>query len=76
LTLLLTFAFISVTTGALLRYVLDWHWATTDKVFGAVVTHMLIAFTFASVFGLLQEFQPGAFRAAAANTLLDWPAMM
>lgn len=75
-TLLLTVAFIGAITAALLRYVLDWHPITTDKVFGAVAAYMLIAFTFASVFCVLQEFQPGAFRAAAADIRLDWPAMM
>lgn len=76
LTLLLIVTFIGTITAALLRYVLDWHPITTDKVFGAVAAYLLIAFTFTSVFALLQEMQPGAFRASTVDIRLDWPAMM
>ncbi len=68
-----------VVTIALLRYVLDWHAITTDKVFGAVAAYVLIAFTFASLFGLLQLVQPRAFYVAAANDpdgYLGWHDMM
>jgi hypothetical protein len=54
-------AFMGVVTVALLIYVLDWHSITIDKVFGAVAAYVLIAFTFASLFGLLQLAQPNAF---------------
>ena len=77
-TLLVTATFIGAITAALLYYVLDWHPITTDKVFGAVAAYVLIAFTFACVFGLLQQVQPGAFYAAPvhAPNQLDWSAMM
>jgi len=78
-TLLVMATFMGAVTGALLYYVLDWHPITTDKVFGAVAAYVLIAFTFASLFGLLQEVQPGAFHAApvhAPDAQLDWSAMM
>ena len=41
--------------------------------------HGLIAFTFASLFGLLQEVQPGFFHAApvhAPDAQLDWSGLM
>ena len=41
---------IGAVTVALLRYVLDWHLITIDKVFGAVAAYMLIAFTFVPTF--------------------------
>ena len=78
-TLLVTAAFMGAITAALLYYVLDWQPITTDKVFGAVAAYVLIAFTFACLFGLLQEVQPGAFHAApvhAPDDQLDWAAMM
>ena len=77
-TLLVTATFMGAITAALLYYVLDWHPITTDKVFGAVAAYVLIAFTFACVFALLQDVQPGAFHAAPmhAPNQLDWSAMM
>ena len=57
-TLLVTATFMGAITAALLYYVLDWHPITTDKVFGAVAAYVLIAFTFACLFGLLQQIQP------------------
>jgi hypothetical protein len=66
-------------TAVLLYYVIDWHPITIDKVFGAAAAYVLIAFTFACLFVLLQEVQPGAFHAApiyAPNDRLDWGAMM
>ena len=53
--------FMAVVTVALLHYVLDWHPITADKVFGAVSAYVLIAFTFASVFSLVELFDPKAF---------------
>ena len=50
-TLLVTATFMGAITAALLYYVLDWHPITVDKVFGAVAAYVLIAFTFACVFG-------------------------
>jgi hypothetical protein len=67
LALAATAAFISTVTVALLRYVLDRRAITTDKVFGAVAAYILIALSFASVFGLLQVFEPHAFNAAHGN---------
>ena len=60
-------AFLFVVTIALLRYVLDWHPITPDKIFGAVAAYVLIAFTFASLFGLLQLIQPNAFYVQMVN---------
>jgi hypothetical protein len=78
-TLVVTAMFIGSVTCRLLYYVLDRRPITTDKVFGAVAAYVLIAFTFASLFGLLQQFQPHAFYAApihAPDEHLDWPTMM
>lgn len=47
--------FTGIVTVALLRYVLDWHVISTDKVFGAVAAYMLIAFTFACLFMMVQQ---------------------
>ena len=57
-------ALISVVTARLLLYVLDWHPVSTDKVFGAVAAYVLLAFSFGSVFTLLQFVQPLSFHAA------------
>ena len=78
-TLVVTAAFMGAVTAALLYYVLDWHPITTDKVFGAVAAYVLIAFTFACLFGLLQQIQPHAFHAAAVHApdaQFDWSTMM
>jgi hypothetical protein len=75
----LTAVFIGAVTAALLRYVLDYHPVSTDKVFGAVAAYVLIAFTFALVFGMLQIVQPDAFHVTVANIRngrLDWVAAM
>ena len=53
--------FMAVVTVALLHYVLDWHPITTDKVFGAIAAYVLIAFSFASLFSLVELFDPKAF---------------
>lgn len=74
-----TAAFISTVTVALLRYVLDRRPITTDKVFGAVAAYILIALSFASLFGLLQIFVPQAFNAAHGNGpdgRLNWSDLM
>jgi hypothetical protein len=78
-TLLVTAMFLGAVTTGLLYYVLDWRPITTDKVFGAVAAYVLIAFTFASLFGLLQQIQPHSFHASpvhAPDEHLDWPTMM
>jgi hypothetical protein len=78
-TLLVTATFMAVVTAALLYYVLDWHPISTDKVFGAVAAYVLIAFTFASLFGVLQQIQPHAFHASSVhvpNEHLDWSTLM
>lgn len=67
LALAATATFISTVTVALLRYVLDRRAITTDKVFGAVAAYILIALSFASIFGLLQVFEPHAFNATHGN---------
>ena len=53
-----TAVFVGAITVALLRYVLDRRPITTDKVFGAVAAYILIALSFASLFGFLQVFEP------------------
>ena len=50
-TLLIMATFMASVTAALLYYVLDWHPISTDKVFGAVAAYVLIAFSFACLFG-------------------------
>jgi hypothetical protein len=79
LALAATAAFIGTVTVALLRYVLDRRPITTDKVFGAVAAYILIALSFASLFGLLQIFEPRAFQATVAHGpdgRLNWSDMM
>ncbi|MGQ0583094.1 MAG: ion channel [Reyranella sp.] len=74
-----TAAFVSIVTIALLRYVLDRRAITTDKVFGAVAAYMLIALSFACVFGLQQVFEPNAFHAALGHGpdgRLNWSDLM
>lgn len=74
-----TAAFVSTVTIALLRYVLDRRPITTDKVFGAVAAYILIALSFASIFGLLQIFEPHAFNASHGNGpggRLNWSDLM
>ena len=58
---------IGAVTAAMLRYVLDWHRISIDKVFGSVAAYVLIAFTFACLFNLLGLVQPHAFYMAQAN---------
>ena len=79
LALAATAAFVSTVTVALLRYVLDRRPITTDKVFGAVAAYILIALSFASVFGLLQIVELQAFNAAHGNGpdgRLNWSDLM
>ena len=79
LALAATAAFVSTVTVALLRYVLDRRPITTDKVFGAVAAYILIALSFASIFGLLQVFEAHAFNAAhgnGPNGRLNWSDLM
>jgi len=74
-----TAIFMGVVTIALLHYVLDWHPITTDKVFGAVSAYVLIAFTFASLFNLVELFDPKAFSYSierGAYGHLRWSDMM
>jgi hypothetical protein len=72
-------AFNAVVTIAVLRYVLDPHLITTDKVFGAVSAYVLVAITFACIFGLLQYIEPGSFYIAQVNNpdgRLTWSDLM
>lgn len=59
--------FNGIVTIALLRYVLDSHVITTDKVFGAVAAYVLIALTFACLFCMLQYIETTAFHIAQVN---------
>lgn len=77
--LLTAAAFVGIVTVLLLRYVLDRRPITTDKVFGAVAAYILIAFSFACLFALLQVFEPDAFNATVAHGpdgTLSWADMM
>lgn len=79
ISLTVTAAFVSAVTIALLIYVLDRRPITTDKVFGAVAAYVLIAFSFASIFSLVQYLQPGAFYVNPVNEPdghLGWSSMM
>lgn len=70
---------IGIVTVGLLRYVLDWHVISTDKVFGAVAAYVLIALTFACLFSMLEYFDAGAFYIASVNNLdgrLNWSEAM
>jgi hypothetical protein len=74
-----TAIFVGAVTIALLRYVLDRRPITTDKVFGAVAAYILIALSFASLFGFLQVFEANAFAAAIAHGpdgKLNWSDLM
>lgn len=74
-----TAIFVGAVTIALLRYVLDRRLITTDKVFGAVAAYILIALSFASLFGFLQVFEPDAFTATIAHGpdgKLNWSDLM
>jgi len=71
--------FAGIVTVALLRYVLDPHVISIDKVFGAVAAYVLIAFTFACLFMVLQDGGTKAFYIAAANDpdgALSWSEAM
>ena len=71
--------YMGAVTILVLRYVLDYHLITTDKVFGAVAAYILIAFSFASLFGLLVSFEPNAFHVSTVNDpdgRLNWADMM
>jgi hypothetical protein len=54
-------AFTAIVTICLLQYVLNLEPITADKVFGAVDAYVLIGFTFASLYALLELVQPNAF---------------
>jgi len=74
-----TAIFVGAVTIALLRYVLDRRPITTDKVFGAVAAYILIALSFASLFGFLQVFEANAFTAVIAHGpdgKLNWSDLM
>lgn len=74
-----TAMFVGAVTIALLRYVLDRRPITTDKVFGAVAAYILIALSFASLFGFLQVFEAEAFTATIAHGpdgKLNWSDLM
>ena len=75
----MTALFNGLVTIALLRYVLDPHVITTDKVFGAVSAYVLIALTFACLFSLLQYIEGNAFYIANVNNpdgMLSWSDVM
>lgn len=74
-----TAIFVGAVTIALLRYVLDRRPITTDKVFGAVAAYILIALSFASLFGFLQVFEANAFTATITHGpdgKLNWSDLM
>jgi hypothetical protein len=71
--------FNGVVTVAVLRYVLDPRVITTDKVFGSVAAYVLIAITFACIFGLVQYIDAKSFYIAQVNDpdgRLTWSDLM
>jgi hypothetical protein len=70
--------FTGIVTIALLRYVLDPHVISTDKVFGAVAAYVLIAFTFACLFMMVQEGEKAFYVATASEPRgeLSWSVAM
>jgi len=71
--------FNGIVTVALLRYVLDPHVISSDKVFGAVAAYVLIALTFACLFSMVQYIQTQAFHIAQVNDpdgKLTWSDLM
>ncbi len=71
--------FSGIVTVALLRYVLEPRVISTDKVFGSVAAYVLIAFTFACLFMVLQQSGSKPFTIAAANDpdgVLSWSEAM
>src|SRR5215831_4778287 len=62
------FAFI---IGELLHYVLRRDLMTEDKLYGAVAAYMLIAVLWASLYGLVQYFYPGAYALGGTPKALD-----
>ena len=71
--------FNAVVLVAVLRYVLDYHVISTDKVFGAVAAYVLIAITFACIFGLVQYIENNAFYINQVNDpdgKLTWSDLM
>lgn len=74
-----TAIFMGAVTIALLFYVLDRRPITTDKVFGVISAYVLIAFTFASVFSLVELFDPRSFNYsidAGVDGRLRWANLM
>jgi hypothetical protein len=71
-------AFTGIITICLLHYVLNLQAITADKVFGAVDAYVLIAFTFASLFGLLEFVQAHAFHVTVPGIEgpLSWVELM
>jgi len=71
-------AFTAIATICLLQYVLNLEPITADKVFGAVDAYVLIGFTFASLFALLELVQPNAFHVAVPGMegKLSWVELM
>ena len=71
-------AFTAIATICVLQYVLNLEPITADKVFGAVDAYVLIGFTFASLFALLELVQPDAFHVMVPGLegKLSWVELM
>jgi hypothetical protein len=71
-------AFTAIVTICLLQYVLNLEPITADKVFGAVDAYVLIGFSFASLFALLELVQPNAFHTTVPGMegKLSWVELM
>jgi hypothetical protein len=70
--------FTAIATICVLQYVLNLEPITADKVFGAVDAYVLIGFTFASLFALLELVQPNAFHVMVPGIegKLSWVELM
>ena len=74
-----TTLFTAITVFFSLLYIMNSRPITADKVFAAVSAYVLIAVLFATLFSLLQIYQPLAFHVQSANEPdghLDWSALM
>jgi Ion channel len=66
-----TTAFYIYVLSHLMRYVLRREVVTTDKLFGAAAVYLMLAITWAGLYGVTQYFYPGSFSFLGAPKVLD-----
>ena len=68
-----TTIFLGLTAVSILRYVLNRDPIVLNKIFAAICVYLLFGLTMASVYGLIEQFQPGAFAVGGQplTTLVD-----